>query len=546
MITDIKINEALKKLYYERGYWGDKTIADVWDERCEKYGDRTYVQDDLGTKLTYKQVDTGARKLASWLKEVGVQNGDVVSFQVPKWADFCIIYLACLKVGAVMHPLATNLSANDIDYVINKVQSVVYICPTFFHKTDYENQYHGIESKLGSLKAVLLLDKEFPAHDENAVTLSKVLSGYSEFDGPCPAHSDDVCCILSTSGTTGKPKQAMFTHNNILFSERSYTADLDLTPDDVMWMPSPLNHATGFYHGLISPMLTGSRCVLQLHFKAAEAIELINREHVTWSCGATPFVHDLIGAMEENGTAIPSLRFYLCGGAPVPSTLIERAAEHGFLLCELYGSTESCPHLRVPRDKCLEWDGRFSGIAYPGIEVKVVDEFRNEVACGVQGEEASRGPHMFCGYLNDSERTNEALDDEGWFYSGDLCTIDEEERVRINGRKKEIIIRGGENISAREVDDNVMDWEDICDQATVGMPDDRLGERICLFAVPAPGVTEELCLHDLTEYLASKGVAKRLWPERIETIDAIPRTPTGKIKRFELAREVKRRMGIDQ
>ena len=540
MITDVKINEALKKLYYERGYWGDKTIADVWDEQCEKYGDRTYVQDDLGTKLTYKQVDT------SWLKEVGVQNGDVVSFQVPKWADFCIIYLACLKVGAVMHPLATNLSANDIDYVINKVQSVVYICPTFFHKTDYENQYHEIEGKLGSLKAVLLLDKEFPAHDENAVTLSKVLSGYSEFDGPCPAHSDDVCCILSTSGTTGKPKQAMFTHNNILFSERSYTADLDLTPDDVMWMPSPLNHATGFYHGLISPMLTGSRCVLQLHFKAAEAIELINREHVTWSCGATPFVHDLIAAMEENGTAIPSLRFYLCGGAPVPSTLIERAAEHGFLLCELYGSTESCPHLRVPRDKCLEWDGRFSGIAYPGIEVKVVDEFRNEVACGVQGEEASRGPHMFCGYLNDSERTNEALDDEGWFYSGDLCTIDEEGRVRINGRKKEIIIRGGENISAREVDDNVMDWEDICDQATVGMPDDRLGERICLFAVPAPGVTEELCLHDLTEYLASKGVAKRLWPERIETIDAIPRTPTGKIKRFELAREVKRRMGIEQ
>ena len=250
--------------------------------------------------------------------------------------------------------------------------------------------------------------------------------------------------------------------------------------------------------------------------------------------------------MEEKGTAIPSLRFYLCGGAPVPSTLIERAAEHGFLLCELYGSTESCPHLRVPCDKCLEWDGRFSGVAYPGIEVKVVDEFRNEVAHGVQGEEASRGPHMFCGYLNDPERTNEALDDEGWFYSGDLCTIDEEERVRINGRKKEIIIRGGENISAREVDDNVMDWEDICDQATVGMPDERLGERICLFAVPAPGVTKELCLHDLTDYLASKGVAKRLWPERIETIDAIPRTPTGKIKRFELAREVKRRMGIGQ
>lgn len=546
MITDVKINEAAKQLYYERGYWGTKTIADVWDEQCAKYADRVYVQDDMGTKLTYKQVDEGARKLASWLKEVGVRNGDVVSFQVPKWAEFCIIYNACLKVGAVMHPMATNLNGADIDFAINQVKSVVYICPTFFHKTDFENQYLETRESLGTLRAVLLLDKEFPVHNQNLPTLTHVLETYPEFTEPSPAKSDDVCCILSTSGTTGKPKAAMFTHNNILFSERSYTADLGLTPDDAIWMPSPLNHATGFFHGLISPMLTGGRCVLELQFKAAEAIELINREHVTWSCGATPFVHDLIACMEETGTSIPSLRFYLCGGAPVPSAIIERAAEHGFLLCELYGSTESCPHLRVPCDKCLEWDGRFSGVPYPGIEVKVVDEFHNEVPNGVQGEEASRGPHMFCGYLNDPERTDEALDDEGWFYSGDLCTMDDEGRVRINGRKKEIIIRGGENISAREIDDNVMDWDQICDQATIGMPDERLGERICLFAVPAETTDHELCLHELTEYLATKGVAKRLWPERIETIEEIPRTPTGKVKRFELVKEIKHRMGIEE
>ena len=177
--------------------------------------------------------------------------------------------------------------------------------------------------------------------------------------------------------------------------------------------------------------------------------------------------------------------------------------------------------------------------------MKAVDEHRQEVAPGVQGEEASRGPHMFVGYLNDPERTDEALDDDGWFYSGDLCTIDEQGRVKINGRKKEIIIRGGENISAREVDDDVMGWDQIVDHATIGMPDERLGERICLFAVPADPNGEELCLHDLLEYMDGKGIAKRLWPERLEVIDKIPRTATGKVQRFVLAKEIKHRMGIE-
>ncbi len=545
MITDVKINETQKKLYYEKGYWSCQTIADVWDERCKKFADRTYVQDDFGCSLTYAQVDEKASRLAHWLREVGVENGDVVSFQIPKWSEFCIIYVACLKVGAVMHPLAVSLNALDLDFVINQVGAVVYICPTFFHKTDYELQYGQFKNNVKSLRAVMLVDKEFPAHDESIPTLSSILENQAPLDEPSPAKADDVACILSTSGTTGKPKAALFTHNTILFSERQYSSVLHMSETDTVWMPSPLNHATGFYHGLISTMLFGGRAVLQSKFNAREAVSLINREQCTWSHGATPFIHDILNYLDETGEKLPSMRFYLCGGAPVPSQLIERAAEHGILLCESYGSTESCPHVYVPLEKCLEWDGRFSGIPYEGIEVRVVDERRHEVPLGTQGEEASRGPNVFVGYLNDEERTAEALDDEGWFYSGDLCTIDEEDRIRINGRKKEIIIRGGENISVREVDEGVMGWDQICDQATVGMPDERLGERICLFAVRSPEAHHELCLSDLTEYLASKGIAKRVWPERIEEIDAIPRTATGKVKRFELVKEIKRRMGIE-
>ena len=195
----------------------------------------------------------------------------------------------------------------------------------------------------------------------------------------------------------------------------------------------------------------------------------------------------------------------------------------------------------VPPEKCVDWNGAWSGVAFEGIEVRVVDPEGNEVPRGQQGEEISRGPHMFVGYLNERDRTDRALDDEGWFYSGDLCYMDEEGRIRINGRKKEVIIRGGENISAREIDDDLIGCPGVASTATIGMPDARLGERICTFVAPTDPLnppTQE----DLIEYLKTKHIAKRLWPERVEIIPEIPVTATGKVKRFVLANELKARM----
>lgn len=219
--------------------------------------------------------------------------------------------------------------------------------------------------------------------------------------------------------------------------------------------------------------------------------------------------------------------------------MIQQAHDHGILLCESYGSTESCPHVYVPPCKCLKWNGRWSGVPYEGIEVRVVDEWHRDVPFGVQGEEASRGPHQFVGYLNDPERTDRALDENGWFYSGDLCYMDEQHRIRVNGRKKEIIIRGGENISANEIDAHLAGCPGIGDHATIGMPDERMGERICTFAV-AQG--ERPTLAQVTAYLDANGVQKRLWPERLEFIDQIPHTSTGKVQRYVLAEELLRRL----
>ena len=540
MITDLKINAEQKRCYYEKGYWTHKTIGDVWADRVSSHPERTYVTDDRGSTLTYGEVDDQAARLAAWLVAEGVKPGDVVTFQVPIWAEFCIVYVACLKCGAVMHPVPTNFNDEDLVYNMNKVGSRAFICPTEFHRCDFVEQAYAVKDRIPTLRSIAFIDKQAPA-PQGAPCLSSICADYEPHTQRPDASSDDVACILSTSGTTGRQKAALFTHNNILFSERSFVKGLGRTAEDVMYMPSPLNHATGFYHGLISPMILGGRTVLQEHFDVADAIELCNREGVTWSMGATPFIYDILKYLAtEKDRSFETLSLYMCGGAPVPGTLVQCAYAHGILLCECYGSTESCPHAFVPPERCLEWNGAWSGVALPGIEVRVVDADRRDVPTGEQGEEISRGPHQFVGYLNDKERTDRALDDEGWFYSGDLCYMDETGRIRINGRKKEIIIRGGENICANEIDENLMECPGIGDHATIGMPDERLGERICTFAVP----TDEShpALADITGYLADLHVAKRLWPERIEYIDAIPKTATGKVKRHLLAAELAERM----
>lgn len=540
MITDLKVNEKNKKEYYEKGYWTERTLNDIWNTQVAAFPDREYVSDNLGVRYTYAEIDDKASRLAAWLHDVGVKNGDVVSYQMSPWSEFCILYVACLKVGAVSHPLPVTFNDEDLIYSMNLVESKAFMCPTFHHKTNFEDQILSAVDRIPTLSkdAICVHDKTVESH--GTITLKQICETYEPYRENPGSKSDDVVLILSTSGTTGRPKAVLISHNALIFSETTFSRGLHLTQDDVMFMPAPLNHATGFNHGLITPLLLGGRVVLQQEFRAREAIEIMNNEGVTWSMGATPFIFDLLNCAEENDLKFETLKLYICGGAPVPGTMVQRAHEHGLKLCECYGSTESCPHLAVPPEHCLEWNGNWSGVAFEGIEVKVVDEHGNEVPHGTQGEEISRGPHMFSGYLKNPEATAKDLNDDGWFFSGDLCIQDEEGRVKINGRKKEILIRGGINISANEVDNNLDGCPGVGAHATIGLPDDRLGERICTFIVQTGDVTPTL--DSIAEYLDSIGVAKRLRPEHIEFIDAIPMTESGKVKRHQLADELDRRL----
>ncbi|NSB89141.1 AMP-binding protein [Clostridium saccharobutylicum] len=357
--------------------------------------------------------------------------------------------------------------------------------------------------------------------------------------------SNDIAAVLYTSGTCGGTKGVMLTHNNIIFSESNFNNELELTKEDIIFMPAPLNHATGFHHGIIAPMFLGAKVVLQSKFKSKEAINLMNSEKCTYSMGSTPFIYDILKVMEQENVRLNSLKFYLCGGAMILRDMIRKAYEYGIKLCEVYGATESVPHIFVRPDEAVELIGCTSGQAMKGVEVRIVDEHRKKVPPGTIGEEASRGPNVFVGYINDKTSTYKALDDEGWFYSGDFCVMDENGNIAVVGRKKDIIIRGGENLNSNDISSYIAKFPAIQDEAVIGMPDERLGERICAYVVLKEGI-ESLDLNKLLKYMEQKKVPKRYWPERLEIIKEIPRTDSGKVKKNILLEDLKVRMKMQE
>lgn len=545
MFEEIKINLEQKQRYLLQGYWGERTLLDCWEDSVKRYPDREYVVDDRGFRYTYRQMDEAASKVAAYLHMTGVRPKDVVSFQLPIWSEFALLTIACLKVGAVIHPIAMSYEERELARSMNTTESKVYFGPTFFYKTDYEKRILGVMDQIPSLKGVVLLDYA-RKRESSLPVLREILEQYEPLGPEDYAHEltgQDIALILCTSGTTGGTKGVLLSHDNIRYSEETFNQELGLTKEDIMFMPAPLNHATGFHHGVIAPMLIGAKLVLQQKYRCQEAIQLMNQEQCTYSMGATPFIYDILRELENSGGALPYLKFYLCGGAPVPGYMVQKAWKFHILLCEVYGSTESVPHVFVRPQEALKLNGTTSGRAMGAIEVKVVDDEGKEVPFGTPGEEVSRGPNVFFGYLKAREITDGVLDDEGWFHSGDLCVMDEKQNIRIIGRKKDMIVRGGENLNSNEINDYLEGCPGMGDHAIIGMPDDRLGERICAFAVPLPG-HGGLALKDVTEYLRGKNVPKRFWPERLELIGRIPHTGSGKVKKYLLQEELKRRMGL--
>ncbi|HCT6188113.1 TPA: medium-chain fatty-acid--CoA ligase [Escherichia coli] len=539
MKVTLTFNEQRRAAYRQQGLWGDASLADYWQQTARAMPDKIAVVDNHGASYTYSALDHAASCLANWMLTKGIESGDRIAFQLPGWCEFTVIYLACLKIGAVSVPLLPSWREAELVWVLNKCQAKMFFAPTLFKQTRPVDLILPLQNQLPQLQQIVGVDKLAPA--TSSLSLSQILADNTPLTTAITTHGDELAAVLFTSGTEGLPKGVMLTHNNILASERAYCARLNLTWQDVFMMPAPLGHATGFLHGVTAPFLIGARSVLLDIFTPAACLALLEQQRCTCMLGATPFVYDLLNLLEKQPADLSALRFFLCGGTTIPKKVARECQQRGIKLLSVYGSTESSPHAVVNLDDPLSRFMHTDGYAAAGVEIKVVDGARKTLPPGCEGEEASRGPNVFMGYFDEPELTAHALDEEGWYYSGDLCRMDEAGYIKITGRKKDIIVRGGENISSREVEDILLQHPKIHDACVVAMPDERLGERSCAYVVlKAPH--HSLSLEDVVAFFNRKRVAKYKYPEHIVVIEKLPRTASGKIQKFLLRKDILQRL----
>lgn len=542
MKVTLTFNEQRRAAYRQQGLWGDASLADYWQQTARAMPDKIAVVDNHGASYTYSALDHAASCLANWMLAKGIESGDRIAFQLPGWCEFTVIYLACLKIGAVSVPLLPSWREAELVWVLNKCQAKMFFAPTLFKQTRPVDLILPLQNQLPQLQQIVGVDKLAPA--TSSLSLSQIIADNTSLTTAITTHGDELAAVLFTSGTEGLPKGVMLTHNNILASERAYCVRLNLTWQDVFMMPAPLGHATGFLHGVTAPFLIGARSVLLDIFTPDACLALLEQQRCTCMLGATPFVYDLLNLLEKQPADLSALRFFLCGGTTIPKKVARECQQRGIKLLSVYGSTESSPHAVVNLDDPLSRFMHTDGYAAAGVEIKVGDDARKTLPPGCEGEEASRGPNVFMGYFDEPELTARALDEEGWYYSGDLCRMDEAGYIKITGRKKDIIVRGGENISSREVEDILLQHPKIHDACVVAMSDERLGERSCAYVVlKAPH--HSLSLEEVVAFFSRKRVAKYKYPEHIVVIEKLPRTTSGKIQKFLLRKDIMRRLTQD-
>ena len=521
-----------------QGHWHDRTINDALDACVAACPDKlalTAVQIEAGTttRFTYREMARMADRIAVGLARLGVGRGDIVACQLPNWWQFTLTYLACSRIGAVMNPLMHIFRERELLFMLQHGEAKVVIAPKIFRGFDFEQMITALQPSLPHLKHLVIVDgagtNSFDAllsrpEWEKQPDAQAILTTHRP--GP-----DDVTQLIYTSGTTGEPKGVMHSANTVMANIMPYAERLHLGADDVILMASPMAHQTGFMYGLIMPILLQASAVLQDVWEPGKAIALINAEKASFTMASTPFLTDLARTVTETGVAVPSLRTFLCAGAPIPGPLVEQARKAlGAKIVSAWGMTENGAVTLTRLEDDDERSFNTDGCPLPGVEIKVVDVDGQPLPPGEPGKLLLRSCSNFGGYLHRAHLN--ATDADDWFDTGDLARIDARGYLRITGRSKDVIIRGGENIPVVEVESLLYRHPAIAMAAIVAYPDERLGERACAVVVPKPGQTIDL--PGLVQFLKDQKIALQYIPERLIVRDVMPSTPSGKIQKFKL------------
>ncbi|TXI64852.1 AMP-binding protein [Mycolicibacterium mageritense] len=481
------------------------TLAEALDDAAHDTPDRVLIVDG-DTQLTCHDLHRRALALAGYLAE-RMPTGSVVSFMLPNWHEAAVIYLAATVAGMVVNPILPSLRDAELRFILADADSRMIFIPGRFGSHDYPAMLRRVTAELPDPPEVVAV--------RGATALP------TGVPRPFPALAPEaVRMILYTSGTTGRPKGVLHSHRSINALIRQLQEHWLIEPGDAFLVPSPIAHIGGSIYAFECPLLLGTTAILMQRWNADDGVALMTQHGCTHMAGATPFLEQLLAAAERACTRLPELKVFICGGASVPPSLIRRATTYfdRAVVSRVYGSTEvpvtTVGSLRPGDvDHAAETDGR------PGCaEIRLVS-----------GEIRARGPQMLLGYLHPEDN---AFDDQGFFRTGDLGRWVDGDYLTVTGRAKDLIIRNGENISPKEIEDILVGQLGITEIAVVGLPDARTGERACAVIVTSDGAAPDVAA--LGRLLADVGVARFKTPEQVEIWDTLPRNDAGKVLKHRI------------
>ncbi|MGH8316607.1 MAG: AMP-binding protein [Steroidobacteraceae bacterium] len=486
-----------------------------------------------------------SQRIAALLAACGVRRGEPVAYQMGNRAEFVAITLGALATGAVCCPLMPIFRERELCYMLSRARVRVLFVMDRHRGRDPVAEVSAIESDAPSLESLFVIAAD--GADEGGRTLAQggrtrhlwLQTALRDTDDEAPAvdaaHAEPtgLAQLLFTSGTTGEPKGVLHRADVLTLAARLQSDHLGLGAADRIFVPSPLAHQTGFLYGMWLALALGVPQILLESWEPKRALAALGEWRGTFVQAATPFLADLVQAVAEGEAPPRSLRLFVATGTTVPRALAARARRVlESQVCGAFGTTEGCLATlgspADPPDKACGTDGR----PLAGIEVRICDETGRRLPAGSEGQFQTRSPTMFQGYLERPDWTADAYTDDGWYRTGDLAVIDAEGYLRLTGRVKDVVNRGGEKIPVVEIEQLLHEHDAVREVAIVGMPDARLGERACAFIVmrrPCP-----LDLTAVQAFLDGRRVAKQYWPERVEIVEELPKTPSGKIRKYLL------------
>jgi len=519
---------ALREKWYRGGWFSRRTCIDAFAAGAVEYASTpvVFAAGDAVTTFSVGELSERADALAATLQHLGVGSGDAVAVQLTNRVECAVAYQAVLRCGAVLVPIVHIYGAAEVSYILAESGASVFITADRFGSINYLDRLDRYR-EIATLRHVIVVDNG-PLPDGQHLTWSQLTTAPGTYRRPT-VDADGVCLLLYTSGTTSAPKGVQHSHNSVLSEQRTMPALIAGASDDVSLVTFPPGHIAGVM-SMLRPMMSGSRALFMDAWDPERAVRLIHRFGVTSTAGAPIHLQGILD-LGDTQERLATLREFLVGAAPVSEELGRRAAAAGIQTFRSYGATEhptvTGEHHGEPEWARLGTDGK----PLPGSSVRILGSDGRDVATGTDGEVVVQGPDQFVGY-RDSSLNDAAFTADGWLRTGDLGHLDEEGRLTITDRIKDVIIRAGETMSSSQIEEVLNAHPAVAEGAVVAAPDSRHGEIVAAVISLRPNATLDLA--DLREHFAASGLAKQKTPERLVVVEALPRTPLGKVKKAEL------------